>query len=137
MQQRPTKTQLLQAVAKFLVAEAYPNISDKRLSFRVLIAANLCNIVAAELESEQTLIDEEIARLADLMPDAVAGRAPAESPAERRELLSQLHRELAERIRQDRLSPAAKRRAWAQVKESLSRTLAIDNPRFDRSEKIE
>jgi hypothetical protein len=137
MQQRPTKTQLLQAVAKFLVSEAYPNISDKRLSFRVLIAANLANIVAAELESEQTLIDEEIARLADLMPDAVAGRPPAETPAERRELLSQLHRELAERIRQDRLSPAEKRRAWAQVKESLSRTLAIDNPRFDRSEEIE
>jgi hypothetical protein len=137
MQQRPTKTELLQAIAKFLVAEAYPSISDKRLSFRVLIAANLANMVSAELESENALIDEEIARLADLMPDAVAGRAPAESEAERRELLSQLHRELAERIRLHRFSAEEKRRAWNEVKESLSRTLAIDNPRFDRSQKIE
>ncbi len=137
MQQRPTKIELLQAIAKFLVAEAYPSISDKRLSFRVLVAANLANIVAAELESEKTLIDEEISRLADLMPDAVAGRAPAESEAERRELLSQLHRELAERIRQRRFSAEEKRRAWEQVKDSLSRTLSIDNPRFDRSQKIE
>ncbi len=137
MQQRPSKTQLLQAIAKFLVAEAYPSISDKRLNFRVLIAANLANMVAAELESEKALIDEEIARLTDLMPDAVAARAPAEPEADRRELLLQLHRELGERIRQRRFSVEDRRRVWNEVKESLSRTLAIDNPRFDRSQKIE
>jgi len=136
MQQRPTKTQILEAIAKFLVAEAYPSISDKRLSFRVLVAANLANMVAAELESEKKVIDEEIARLTDLVPDAVAGRAP-ESEAERRELLSQLHRELAARIRQRRFSEGEQRRAWEQVKEGLRRTLAIDNPRFDLSQKIE
>lgn len=137
MQQRPTKTQILEAIAKFLVAEAYPSISDKRLTFRVLIAANLANMVAAELESEKKVIDEEIARLTDLMPDAVVSRAVAESEAERRDLLSQLHRELAERIRRRRFSEGERRRAWDQVKESLRRTLAIDNPRFDLSQKIE
>ena len=76
-------------------------------------------------------------RDAEFVRKAVAGRARAESEAERRELLSQLHRELAERIRQHRFSAEEKRRAWNEVKESLSRTLAIDNPRFDRSQKIE
>ena len=76
MQQRPTKTQLLQAIAKFLVAEAYPSISDKRLSFRMLIAANLANMVSAELESENALIEEEIAPFAPAVAGfGVAGRS--------------------------------------------------------------
>jgi hypothetical protein len=137
MQQRPTKTALLQAIARFLAGEAYPNIPDKRLNFRVLIAANLANMVAAEMESEQALIDAEIARLVQLMPEAAPGRERAQSEVERRELLLELNRELAARIRHRRFSPAEKRRAWAHVKETLARTLEIDNPRFDTSEQIE
>ncbi len=136
MQQRPTKTALLQAVARFLVSEVYPSIADKRLNFRVLIAANLANMVAAEMESEHALIDAEIARLTDLMPD-MARPSAAQSESERFQLLSELNRELAARIRQRRLSPAERRRAWAHVRESLIRTLAVDNPRFDASPNIE
>ncbi len=137
MQQRPTRTVLLQAIARFLVAEAYPGIPDKRLNFRVLIAANLANIVAAEMESGQELVDEEVARLAELMPDVAAGRERAQSEAHRRELLLDLSRELAARIRDHRLSASDKRRAWEHVRETLRRTLAIDNPRFDTSHEIE
>ncbi len=137
MQQRPTKSALLQAIAKFLVGEAYPNIADKRLNFRVLIAANLANMVAAEMESELALMDAELARLAELMPDAAAGREPAQSEVERRQLLLELNRELATRIRQRRFSSKEQQRVWDHVRETLVRTLAIDNPRFDTSSQIE
>jgi len=137
MQQRPTKPALLQAIARFLISEVYPNVPDKRLNFRVLIAANLANMVAAEMESEHTLMEAEMARLAELMPDAVARHGAPQSDIERWRFLSELNRELAARIRQRRLSSAEKRRAWAHVKETLIRTLAVDNPRFDTAPDIE
>jgi hypothetical protein len=137
MQQRPTKTALLEAIAKFLVGEVYPRIADKRLNFRVLIAANLANMVAAELDSEATIIDAEIARLAELMPDAAPDRDRPISDAEQRQLVLELNRELAARIRKRRLSAQERQRAWDHAKETLIRTLAIDNPRFDTSAQIE
>lgn len=137
MQLRPTKPALLQAVARFLISEVYPNIPDKRLNFRVLIAANLANMVAAEMDAEHELIEAEIARLAELMPDAPARHQQPQSDLDRLRLLSELNRELATRIRQRRLSPAEKRRAWDHAKETLIRTLAVDNPRFDTAPEIE
>ena len=41
MQNRPSKTDLLEAVARFLERDVKPAIKDPSLSFRVLIAANL------------------------------------------------------------------------------------------------
>ncbi len=137
MQQRPTKPALLQAIARFLISEVYPNVPDKRLNFRVLIAANLANMVAAEMDSEPALIEAEMARLAELMPDALGRHGIPQSDLEAFRLLSELNRELAARVRQRRLSPAEKRRAWAHVKETLIRTLAVDNPRFDTAPEIE
>ncbi len=136
MQQRPSKSALLQAVARFLIGEAYPNIHDKRLSFRVLIAANLANIVAGEIEFEQVLMDAEIARLKELLPDASERNRP-ESEEERREMLTELNRELAARIRQNSFGPRERGRVWNHVKETLIQTLGIDNPRFDTSAEIE
>lgn len=136
MQQRPTQSALLQAIARFLISDLYPNIPDKRLNFRVLIAAHLANMVSAEMDSEHALIEAEIARLMELMPDASPGRLPA-SDGERLQLVAELNRELAARIRQRRLSADEARRASAHVKETLLRTLAVDNPRFDASPEIE
>ena len=137
MQQRPSKEALLEAIAKFLVGEVYPHIADKRLNFRVLIAANLASMVAAEMDSEVAMIDAEIARLAELMPDAAPDRDRALSDVERRQLVLELNRELAARIRQSRLSTQGRQQAWEHAKETLIRTLAIDNPRFDLSPQIE
>lgn len=137
MQQRPSQSVLLQAIARFLISDVYPSIPDKRLNFRVLIAAHLANMVSAEIESEHALIEAELARLTELMPDAPAAHRAAQSDAQRLQLLSELNAELAERIRQGRLSPQARRRALSHVKESLLRSLAVDNPRFDTSAEIE
>jgi|SRR5215472_14990321 len=137
MQERPTKTNLLQAISRFLLGEIHPTVADKRLSFRILIAANLANVVAAEIEAEQAQTEAQISRLAELMPDASAGVESARSELGRRELLSRLNRELTSRIREQRFSDAERERVWRHVKETLMETLAVDNPRFDTSAEIE
>lgn len=133
MQQRPSKTELLRAVAQFLLAEAYPAIADKRLNFRVLIAANLANVVATELETGPALIDSEVSRLEALLPD-VAGDEHHESPAHR---MARLNEELVLRLRSKQLDEKQRQQVWSHVKQTLIDTLGIVNPRFDTSAEIE
>jgi len=133
MQQRPSKTELLRAVAQFLLAEAYPAIADKRLNFRVLIAANLANVVATELETGPALIDSEVSRLELLLPD-VAGGDDRQSPAHR---MARLNEELVLRLRSKQFDQRQRDQVWAHVKQTLIETLGIVNPRFDTSPEIE
>lgn len=132
MQQRPSKTELLRAVAQFLLAEAYPAIADKRLNFRVLIATNLANVVATELERGSSLISGEIARLEALLPDLASSGVQA--PAQRAAYLNQ---ELVLRLRSKEFNPRAKQQVWAHAKQTLIDTLGIVNPRFDTSAEVE
>ncbi len=136
MQQRPSKIALLQAVAQFLVSEVYPRIDDKRLNFRVLIAANLANVVATEIESDRAVSEDEIGRLRALMPEVAGTSADRLSDPDRQELLGRLNQELVLRIRGNRLGDREKL-VWAHVKETLKQTLTIVNPRFDTSAEIE
>lgn len=133
MQQRPSKTELLRAIAQFLLAEAYPAIADKRLNFRVLIAANLANVVATELERGSSLISDEIARLEALLPD-FPSRGAQESLAQRAAYLNQ---ELALRLRSKKFNLREKQQVWAHAKQTLIDTLGIVNPRFDTSAEVE
>ena len=45
MQDRPDLPALLAAVARFLQKDVQPQIADKGLGFRVLIAAHLCGVI--------------------------------------------------------------------------------------------
>ncbi len=132
MQQRPSKTELLRAVAQFLSGEAYPAIEDKRLKFRVLIAANLANTVASELELGPSLIEGELARLEALLPDV--SRAGHESPEQR---LAHLNADLVLLLRANRFDDQQRQEVWKHVKQTLIETLGIVNPRFDTSPEIE
>jgi hypothetical protein len=136
MQARPSNNDLLQAISKFLLGEIYPAVADQRLRFRVLIAANVANVVAAQLQSLDDLAKAELSRLAELMPDLAAAESPR-SDAECSELVSKLNRELAARIRQRRFAGEQRSRLLRHIKETLIRSLAIENPRFDTSPEIE
>ena len=68
MSDRPDKEILLQAVARFLEREVKGAITDPRLAFRVLIAANLTSIVAAESRGEEAQQQAELHRLRALLP---------------------------------------------------------------------
>src|SRR4026208_1258341 len=69
VQTRPDASTLLDAVATFLLEEVQPKLKDdKALSFRMLIAANLVNIVAPEVKTQDERFSHEARRLKGLMP---------------------------------------------------------------------
>lgn len=137
VQQRPDKATLLDAVAQFLVSEVYPAVPDKKLNFRVLIAANLATMVSAELKTADERETAELSRLRALLPGVVQ-EEPAKLTAQARaEALVSLNRELATRLRERRLSREELARAHEHIKQTLTETLAVVNPRFDTSPTIE
>jgi hypothetical protein len=135
MQERPNKLVLLTAIARFLMEEARPALSDPRLAFRALIAANLASVVASELASDADAVTRDLARLGPLFPEGID--AGAESFESRRALVADLSARLAKRLRDESPSADETSRIAAVLRESLREKLAIDNPRFDTSLDIE
>ena len=125
MQEKPDKLELLSAIAEFLMAEVKPVIKDARLSFRVLIAANLAQIVANELRGEAGHEAAERERLRALLPDV----AP--------ESLRALEVELSARLRDGRIAGDALDRAREALRETLRDQLSVNNPFFDTRAEIE
>lgn len=138
MQLRPDQHTRLEALAHFLMTEIAPRIEDKGLAFRVLIAANMSQVLAAELQSEDERHVAEVKRLQALLPDAFPGDAAAVTGrAERVEALRNLQRAFAAAVREGRFDAAEKEAAFAHVRQTALETLAVANPRFDLSDEIE
>jgi len=91
MSDRPTASELADAVREFLESEVLPSVQDPRLRFRLLVAANALSIARRELEMGDDLSREELALLRPL------GDAPA--PGTPREQALALSTALARRIR--------------------------------------
>jgi hypothetical protein len=114
---RPSATELLAAVAHFLEQEALPAL-DGPARFHARVAANVVRQVARELQTEETHLAREWDGLAVLLGDEAP--PPADRPLLREALLAR-NEELARRIREGR----ADRGAWrAAVLEHLARTVA-------------
>ncbi len=138
MQNRPDKSALLEAVARFLDKEVRPAIKDPSLSFRVLIAASLTGMVSAELQVEDAAGDAELERLVALLPDAGVDLAKARASREdRRQALGKLNRELCARIRAGAFDGEARKAALDHTLLTLRGELFTSNPRFDTSPDIE
>ncbi len=137
MQERPDKPALLEAVAKFLFADLHPSIEDKRLAFRVLIAANLAATLAGELRFEDSLSLSELSRLRKLYPEAVQKDPESMAAAERLAALRELNARLVRDVRQGNLSADQMALARACVRRTLEETLAVLNPRFDMAQQID
>lgn len=125
MQDRPDKAALLEAIAAFLMGEVGPRVSDKALGFRVLIAANLAQIVAAECRAEDACARAELDRLAGLLGEEAVAPARARSGAERDRAIEALERRMLE------LDGSPGGPLWAHVKQTLAEKLRVANPRFD------
>jgi hypothetical protein len=134
MQNRPDASTLLDAVAAFLLAEVGPKLeADKALQFRLMIAANLANIVASELRTEDDRFAREVSRLRALVPEL--GDLPQLSSPRREErmaALAALDAALAKKLREEGSSDAALNHLW----ETAKQTLQVINPRFDLSEEL-
>ncbi len=130
MQPRPDASTLLDAVATFLMAEVAPKLeTDKPLQFRLMIAANLATVVAAELRSEDDRFAAESARLAALVPGADA-KLSSPRRDERMAALATLEAALVQKLRTQGPDDATLEHLWATAKQ----TLQVTNPRFDTSE---
>jgi len=134
MQERPDKTALLMSIGRFLIEEARPALADPRLAFRALIAANLANIVASELASDDAHAARELQRLRAMFPDSPEAAA---TPAEQRAQIIALTSRLAALLTTDASGESDLALIGAALRESLADKLSIDNPRFDTSLDIE
>jgi hypothetical protein len=135
MQERPNKLVLLTALARFLMEEVRPALSDPRLAFRALIAANLASVVASELASDEGAVTRDLERLAPLFDDVEL--LADDSFESRRAAVADLNARLAARLREGALSADETARVADVLRDSLREKLAIDNPRFDTSLDIE
>ncbi|HMQ32805.1 MAG TPA: DUF6285 domain-containing protein [Chloroflexaceae bacterium] len=128
MQDRPSAPELTDAVGHFLRHELAPAITDPRLRFRVLIAANLMAVITRELGAGDGPLRREWRELAALL-----GRG-AEPPAD----LAALHagyeamrRELCARVRRgDADEGPWAEAAYAYAMGAVTARLEIANPRF-------
>jgi hypothetical protein len=123
VQDRPTAQELLDAVREFIATELLPTVTDPRLRFRTLIAANLLDMGGRELALEPTLLAAEHARLAALLGEAQP--APAE-PRALAAAVADLQRALCQLIRAGR----APQGCLFALQENVRRKLAIANPRY-------
>ena len=135
MQYRPDRLRLLLAVGDFLEQDVRPALDDPAMGFRVLIAANLCRIVAGELMTEPAHDASELKGLAALLPDLDVPDAP--DPEQRRAAIARGNAMLAERLREGQVEsrdlPAVREHLWR----TLCDRLSVSNPRFDTSREIE
>ena len=124
-QDRPGRVELLEAVAEFLFTEVRQSVPREQ-RFQVLVAANICAVVAREIRAGaeplfldlllfNALLDRDVPDVDDLDRDVRASQA-----------------ELARRIRSgeldDRLDEVA-----AGLREHVRRQLAVARPGYDEN----
>ncbi len=116
MQDRPTAPELLEAVAEYLFAELRPEVPREQ-RFKLLVAANVCAVVARELRAGDAPDREDAALFAELLGGEVTDTREAAA-------------ELAKRLRagelDDRLDELAPRLA-----EHVQRKLGVARPGYD------
>jgi hypothetical protein len=93
MQDRPTAPQLLDALAELLFADVREWVPRER-RFQILVAANLCAVVARELRAgeEPSAADAQLFR--SLLGQEAADPTPGEAEAEARDAAERLARRI-------------------------------------------
>jgi hypothetical protein len=118
MQDQPTPAELLDAVGEYLFAELRPEVPREQ-RFKLLVAANVCGIVAREIRAGGQPDGEDAALFGELLgkevDDPHAGAA-----------------ELSERIRSGELDERIAELA-PRLEEHVRRKLEIARPGYDRS----
>jgi uncharacterized protein DUF6285 len=129
MQDRPDAPDLLDAVAEYLFGELRPE-APREQRFKVLVAANLCAVVARELRAGEEPDRADLALFRELLGEEDDAPSDSETPAvEARAAAARL----AERLRSgefdERLDELTPRLA-----EHVRRKLEIARPGYDRGE---
>ncbi|MGH2984071.1 MAG: DUF6285 domain-containing protein [Solirubrobacterales bacterium] len=129
MQDRPTAPELLEAVAEYLFGELHPEVPREQ-RFKVLVAANVCAVVAREIRAGEGPGREDLALFWELL--GKWEETPSDPEALARET-RQAAEELARRLRtgelDDRLDELAPKLA-----EHVRHKLDVARPGYDASE---
>ena len=97
-QDRPDAAELLEAVAEYLFAELRPEVPREQ-RFKVLVAANVCAVVARELGAGEAPDREDLTLFGEILGEEELSPDPAELDAAVREAAGRL----AERLRSGEL----------------------------------
>ena len=124
MQDRPTSGELLEAVAEYLFAELRPEVPREQ-RFKVLVAANVCAVVARELGAGEAPDREDLALFADLLGEDELHIVREELDVAVREAAGRLAERLRSGELDDRLDELSGRLA-----EHVQRKLAIARPGY-------
>lgn len=124
MQDKPDARELVKTTAEFIRQELAPTLTDPRLRFRALIAANVLSVVARELDLAEGYTAAEWRRLNALFGDD----APGENlPTE----IDVMTRALCAKIRAgDADHGDFRNAALAHIKQTVIEKLLIANPSF-------
>jgi Domain of unknown function (DUF6285) len=115
MQDRPTAPELLESVAEYLFGELRPEVPREQ-RFKVLVAANVCAVVAREIRAGDAPDREDLALFRELLGDDVDDPRAAAAELSRRLRAG----ELDERI--DELVP--------RLEEHVRRQLEVARPGY-------
>jgi hypothetical protein len=116
MQDRPTAPELLESVAEYLFAELRPEVSREQ-RFKVLVAANVCAVVAREIRAGEEPDRWDLELFNELLGEEIGDvRAAA----------AELTRKLRAGELDDRIDELAPR-----LEEHVHRKLEIARPGYD------
>jgi hypothetical protein len=128
MNDRPTAVELVDAVRRYLEAELLPTLTDARLRFQTLIAANVLTIVGRELSSEEDMLREEYSLL-----NTVLGHTTTTPTGlgEWRQAVEQANRALCAQIRAGDFDAAEAFRDLSRtLRQTVVRKLQVANPKY-------
>ncbi|TGM95521.1 DUF6285 domain-containing protein [Leptospira dzoumogneensis] len=127
MQDKPSATELLEAIQDFLMKEVLPEFRDKDLlAYKTLVSWNMLGVISREIRSGEELLDKELTRLSSLL------KKKSEFPKtwnEKKNLTSSWNEELRDIIRREKKS-LEDTEYWKHIKESVIEKVEIVNPRF-------
>ena len=128
MHDRPTAAELLSAVRQFLETELLPGLTDARLRFQTLVAANVLAIAEREVGTEDQHLREEWDWLAGLLLLTQPG---PEATAELRRAVRAANVQLCSEIRKGHFDePGEFLSVLRALRKGVLRKLEVANPRF-------
>jgi hypothetical protein len=127
MHDRPTAVELVNAVRQYLECELLPTLTDARLKFQTLIAANVLSIAERELQAEEAELSYEYQSLLPVIDFDESARTLTElRPAVRR-----ANERLCARIRDGYYDdPQHFHALMRMLREFVERKLQVANPRY-------
>jgi hypothetical protein len=125
-QDRPDAAELLDALAEFLFADVR-EWAPREKRFQVLVAANLCAVLARELRAGEAPLFEDLELFSALVGGSSVGPARG---SELHDAVREAERELALRLRRGELDDRLDELA-ARLGEHVRRKLAVARPGYD------